>query len=63
MTVEYKGDTISQSGNDHIMVAKDNRMLMHIVATEQKTAEQLKKYVDFYLKTIGRGFELAGDQE
>ena len=44
------------------MIAKDNRMVMHITATEQKTAEQLKKYVDFYLRMIGRDFELVGDQ-
>lgn len=62
MTIEYKGYTIIQSGNDHIMIAKDNRMVMHITATEQKTAEQLKKYVDFYLRMIGRDFELVGDQ-
>ena len=62
MTIEYKGYTISQSGNNHIMIVKDNRMLMHITATEQKTAEQLKKYVDFYLRMIGRDFELVGEQ-
>lgn len=62
MTIEYKGYTISQSGNNHIMIMKDNRMVMHIAATEQKTAEQLREHVDFYLRMIGRDFELVGYQ-
>lgn len=55
-TLEYKGYTVSQAErNNHIMIVKDERMVMHIPVTEPKTAEQLKTYVDFYL-------EMAGEQ-
>lgn len=53
-TVEYKGYTVSQAEiNNHIMIVKDEKMIMHITATEPKTAERLKGYVDFYLKMAG----------
>lgn len=53
-TVEYKGYTVSQAErNNHIMIVKDEKMIMHIPATEPKTSEQLKGYVDFYLKMAG----------
>lgn len=52
--VEYKGYTVSQAEiNNHIMIVKDEMMVMHIPATQPKTAEQLKKYVDFYLEMAG----------
>lgn len=52
--VEYKGYTVSQAEiNNHIMIVKDERMVMHIPATEPKTSEQLKGYVDFYLELAG----------
>ena len=45
------------------MIVKDEMMVMHIPVTEPKTAEQLKGYVDFYLRMIGRDFELVGGQK
>ena len=64
MTIEYKGYTVSQAEiNNHIMIVKDEMMVMHIPVTEPKTAEQLKGYVYFYLRMIGRDFELVGGQK
>ena len=31
--VKYKGYTISQANNNHIMISKDNQMLLHASAS------------------------------
>ena len=49
MKIEYKGYVISQSNyNNHIMITKDNKMVMHIQATKKMTEEELKEALDLY---------------
>ena len=50
MKVEYKGYVIEQSKyNNHIMIFKDNKMVMHISATKKFSESELKSIVNFWL--------------
>ena len=50
--IKYKGYTISQANNNHIMICKDNQMLFHASASVKLNEDSLKKQLDFYLKLI-----------
>lgn len=50
MKINYKGYEITQSNyNNHVMICKNGKMIMHISATEKFTEEQLKMIIDFYI--------------
>lgn len=46
--IEYLGYTISQASNNHIMICKDNEMVMHISCSKELTEDELKEKLDFY---------------
>ena len=51
MNIKYKGYEISQSDyNNHIIISKNQKIVMHISATEKFSIEQLKLIVDFWLE-------------
>ena len=52
-TINYKGYTISQASNNHVMIIKDNRMLFHAQYDIKLNEKSLKKELDYYLKLIG----------
>lgn len=52
LKINYKGYTISQASNNHIMICKDNQMLFHASMTKKLNKEELKKELDFYLMLI-----------
>ena len=52
LKIEYKGYTISQASNNHIMICKDNKMLFHTQVSIKLNEEGLKKQLDFYLMLV-----------
>ena len=54
MKIKYKGYIIIQSSyNNHIMIIKDNKMVMHISTNKPYTKEELKELVDINLLLVG----------
>lgn len=49
LKINYKGYTISQAENNHVMICKDNQMLFHASMRKELNKEELKKQLDFYL--------------
>ena len=47
--IKYKGYTVSQANNNHIMICKDDKMLMHISCSNELTENELKEKLNFYL--------------
>lgn len=57
MCVEHRGYFIQQSDyNNHIMIIKDERMVLHSQYEEKLTEKQLRGIVDGYLK-----YKISGD--
>ena len=53
MVIEYKGYVVSQCDhNNHIMIIKDGRMVMHAQCTKKMTEKELRKEVDFFLALV-----------
>ena len=52
MKVNYKGYTISQASNNHIMIVKDDEMVFHTNATRKLTENELKQQIDNFLKLL-----------
>lgn len=52
MEVNYKGYTISQASNNHIMITKDNKMVFHANATKKLTEDELKEQIDNFIKLL-----------
>lgn len=49
-TLKYKGYTISQAENNHIMITKDNQMVFHSSCTKPKNETELKEEIDRFIK-------------
>ncbi len=52
MKIKYKGYTISQASNNHVMIIKEKEVVFHSSMTKKLNEEQLKKQLDFYLMLI-----------
>lgn len=52
MKLNYKGYTISQASNNHIMIIKDNEMIFHANATKKLNEDELKEQIDNFLKLL-----------
>lgn len=50
LKINYKGYTISQAKNNHIMICKDNQMLFHAQCNKKLNEEQLKQELELFLK-------------
>ena len=50
--VNYKGYTISQASNNHIMITKDNEMVFHASATKELTEDELKEQIDLLIELM-----------
>jgi hypothetical protein len=59
--IEYKGYTISQASNNHVMICKDNKMLFHAEMTKKLNEEELKKQLHFYLVLCENMEGIVGD--
>ena len=52
----HKGEyTAVQSTNKHIMILKNDRMVMHSQCTEDKTEEELLNMIDSYIRFSASG--------
>ena len=49
-SIKYKGYTISQASNNHIMITKDNKMVFHAQCNIKLNAKGLKQHIDWYIK-------------
>ena len=47
--------TVVQASNNHIQIIKDGRMVFHASCTKQQSEEELKEYIAFYERLIGKG--------
>lgn len=66
MCIEHRGYFIQQSTyNNHIMIIKDDRMLLHASCTEKMTEKQLRGVVDGYIKFLesGNAADIWRDEE
>lgn len=54
LKIEYKGYTISQASNNHIMICKDNKMLFHTQCNIKLDENDLKKVLNRYLDFLGK---------
>lgn len=64
--VNYKGYTISQASNNHIMIVKNNKMVFHANATKKLTEDELKQQIDWFinilLEPINQQMKEIGDE-
>lgn len=49
-TRKYKGYTISQASNNHIMITKDNKMVFHAQCNKKLNTKELKQHIEWYIK-------------
>ena len=52
LKINYKGYTISQASNNHVMICKDNQMLFHAQCNKELSEKELKQELEHYLKLI-----------
>ena len=50
LKINYKGYTISQANNNHIMICKDKQILFHAQCNRKLNEEELKQELEVYLK-------------
>lgn len=50
LKINYKGYTISQANNNHIMICKDNQMLFHAQCNKKLNEDDLKQELELFLK-------------
>lgn len=46
---EYKGYTAVQASNNHVMIAKDGKVVLHSQCSEKKTGGELKAMIEAYI--------------
>lgn len=52
LKINYKDYTISQAKNNHVMICKDNKMLLHAQSDIKLDENGLKAMLDWYLFLI-----------
>lgn len=52
---EYKGYTAIQASNNHVMIAKDGKMVLHSQCDEKKTSGELKAMIEAYITLTESG--------
>lgn len=50
LKINYKGYTISQASNNHIMICKDKQMLFHAQCNKKLNEDDLKQELELFLK-------------
>ena len=61
LKINYKGYTISQASNNHVIICKDNQMLFHAQCNKELSEKELKQELEHYLKLI-ETLEKEGDE-
>lgn len=51
--LKYKGYTVSQASNKHVMITKDDKMVFHANCSKELNKEELKKQVEWFIKLFG----------
>ena len=46
---EYKGYTATQARNNHVLIAKDGKIVLHSQCNEKKTSGELKAMIEAYI--------------
>ena len=52
MKLEYKGYTISQAPNNHVMITKNNEMVFHTSLSKKLNEEELKAQIDWFIRML-----------
>lgn len=55
--LKYKGYTISQASNNHIMIRKNNEFLFHTQLDKKLSNEEMKKQIEWFIEIQGLLFE------
>nr|DAL31276.1 MAG TPA_asm: hypothetical protein [Caudoviricetes sp.] len=50
LKINYKGYTISQASNNHVMICKDNQMVFHAQCDIKLNKEGLENVLEHYFK-------------
>lgn len=53
--IEFKGYTAVQASNNHVMIAKDGKMVLHSQCDEKKTSGELKAMIEAYITLTESG--------
>lgn len=48
--VEHKGYKVAQVPNNHVVITKDGKLVLHAQCNKTKTDDELKGVVDLYLE-------------
>lgn len=59
LKINYKGYTISQASNNHIMICKDKQMLFHAQCNKKLNEDDLKQELELFLK-LNKALEEEG---
>ena len=59
LKINYKGYTISQASNNHIMICKDKQMLFHAQCSKKLNEDDLKQELELFLK-LNKALEEEG---
>ena len=55
---EYKGYKVTQVPNNHVVITKDGKLVMHVQCNKPKTDDELKDIVKLYIElTQGGGLD------
>lgn len=52
--MEYKGYTIEQASNNHVIITKEEERVMHVSCNHPLTDEELIELAEAFLKLSGR---------
>lgn len=47
--VEYKGYIAEQAYNNHVIILKDDKMILHASCDKKKTDDELKEMIDAFI--------------
>ena len=48
--LKYKGYTISQASNNHIMISKNNEYLFHAQLDRKLSNDEMKKQIEWFIE-------------
>lgn len=55
--IEHNGYTISQAKNNHYIICKDGKFVMHVPCTQKLSEDELRYEIERYIELSRRMFE------
>ena len=60
--INYKGYTVSQASNNHVMITKDKQMVFHAPCSKPLSKEELKEKADWFIDIFSKIVECVEDE-